>query len=176
MVSTGPDVQNYNFTHMYSFVDRRLNDREEVYLPNKDTLYSYICNPEFSKFKKILEKAKMISQLNNIQANFTVFVPDDDSLKDIPDEYFSNMDIGTAKQIVNASIIVKKINGELIQSSPVAYYYTLNPKMRMYITNIGGITIINNRTRITEYDITLTNGIIHKISDLIIPNEDHFMN
>ena len=73
-------------------------------------------------------------------------------------------------------MIDRKITKNLITSSPVAYYYTRNDKMRMYVTNIDDNTRINNSVNIVKYDINVNNGLIHIIDGIIIPNEDHFMN
>lgn len=176
MVSYGPDVENYNFTHMYSFVDYRPDKLPEVFI-NKNSIYAIIHgNPAFSIFRKIVEKANMIGVLNEMQGGFTVLVPVDSSLSHIPKKYFECMDIGLAKQIVKACCINGCIDKFLLTSSPVAYYYTLNPDMRMYITNIGGVTRVNNCANIIKFDMIATNGVVHVIEGFIAPNLDHFMN
>lgn len=174
MVSVGPDTQSYNYTHMYSFVD--LNSNSEQSEITKNSIYDYINKPGFSKFKMVVNRAKNIGLLNDIQANCTVLIPKDEFLTDIPTEYFSKMDDGLARQILASSIIDRKISKKLITSSPVAYYITRNPAMRMYVENISGITIVNSCSRIVEYDIQCNNGLIHIVSNLITPNEKHFMN
>lgn len=176
MVSYGPDVENYNFTHMYSFVDYRPNKKPEVCI-NKNSIYAIIYgNPAFSTFRKIVDRANMIGVLNEMQAGFTVLVPSDEGLANIPKSYFDTMDIGLAKQIVKASCLNGCIDKFLLTSSPVAYYYTLNPDMRMYITNIGGSCIVNNCAKIVNFDMKACNGMVHVIDGFIAPNMDHFMN
>ncbi len=176
MVSYGPDVESYNFTHMYSFVDYRPAREPEVCI-NKNSTYAVIHgNPAFSIFDGIVRKANMIGTLNDIQGYFTVFVPTDTSLSHIPKDYFQTMDIGLAKQIVKACCIQGCIDKYLLTSSPVAYYYTMNPDMRMYITNIGGVTRLNNCAKVVKYDMKTCNGMVHVIDGFIAPNMDHFMN
>ena len=118
----------------------------------------------------------MSNQLNSDQANFTLFLPTDDSLRHIPEEFFTQMDDGLARQIFNSSIMDRRLTKDLIMSSPVSYYYTKNPQMRMYVTNIGGKTRINNCSTVLQYDITCTNGLVHIIDNLLVPSDDHFMN
>ena len=91
MVSCGPDIQPYNYTHMYSFVDLRGNTPKQCTTPG--SIFHYISTkPEFSKFKKIVENAVMTGQLNNLQADFTMLIPTDNFLKYLPENFFTEMD------------------------------------------------------------------------------------
>ena len=167
---------SYMYTHMYSFTDYRGDNNEKMCI-NSYTIYDYISkNSMFSNFKKIVEKANMSGQLNDSQANFTIMIPSDDYLRHLPDEYFENMDDGLARQILKASTINRVLDKKIITSSPVSYYYTLNSEMRMYVTNIGGRTKINNCSTIRKYDISVVNGIIHIVDNLITPSDSHFLN
>lgn len=179
MVSFTPGVQPYNFTHMWSFEDLNYeNDGPKPrYCVDKKSIFGYIYNNRnFSRFKTIIEKAGMLAQLSEKQSDCTVFIPEDRNLTDIPVEFFTQMDDGLARQILNASIIDRRIGSELLKSSPCSYYYTRNPDMRMYVTNIRGNTMINNERKILEFDRCFDNGVIHLIDGLIIPNDSHFMN
>jgi hypothetical protein len=86
------------------------------------------------------------------------------------------MDTGQARSIVASSTLPRKLAKDLLTSSPVAYYYTKYPSMRMYVTNISGETILNGCVKVIEFDHILGNGFVHIVDGLIIPNEDHFMN
>jgi len=175
MTACYPESQNYMFTHMWSFQDLQGNKPE--LLRNKGTIYDFLVSDgSFKKFLLIVDRARMTSQLDQIDANFTMMIPPDNFLQQIPEEYFAQMDDGLARQILKASSINRKIDSQLITSSPVSYYYTLNPKMRMYITNIGGVTQINNCAQITQYDVPMTNGLVHITNGLVIPSDAHFMN
>lgn len=175
MVSLGPDCQSYNFSHMYSFVDLRSNTLEPVI--TRGSIYDFInSHPRFSKFKQIISRAKQIGFLNDSQANCTMLIPTDDFLKNIPQGFFDTMDDGLARQIISASTIDRKIDKKLLTSSPVAYYITRLPQMRMYVTNISGKTRVNNCVNVVQFDLNFNNGMIHIIDGLIVPNLDHFMN
>lgn len=188
MTSCGPDGQPSLYTHMWSFPDyRQQGNNSQSSQPalapcfSPGSLYAYFYgNPSFSKFRTIIDRAQMIGQLGGPQANFTILAPKDESLTQIPIEYFTKMDNGLAKQILDASIIHRPQNRKILTSSPVSYYATKNPEMRMYITNIGTksgmVTRVNNCASIVEWDIECNNGIIHVVDNIIAPNMDHFMN
>lgn len=176
MVSITPDTQSYLFTHMSSFVDYRSVKPPEL-CTHKNSIYDFLySNVEFSKFKSVVDKAQMIPFLDEIQANATIFIPSDKYLQHIPADFFSNMDIGLARQIVSSSTLPRIIDRDLLTSSPVCYLYTRNPDMRMYVTNINSRTTINNCINVIQYDIQRTNGIIHLVDNIILPSENHFMN
>lgn len=177
MVSYGPDIQNCNFTHMYSFVDYKNPTGVTTPCTIEGSIYDYISKrKDMCRIKSIIDKANMIGQLSDCEANFTLFIPTDNYLEHIPQEFFDNMDVGEAKQIIQSSMMWRSIDKKLISSSPVSYYITKNPQMRMYVTNIGGKTRINNCGMIKEFDIELNNGMIHITDMLIVPTNDTFMN
>lgn len=176
MVSYAPDTQSLLFNHMTSFVDYR-SDKEPKMCINEGSIYSILSdNPKFTKFKKIIDTANMMGLFNDIEMNSTLFATPDDFLKHLPDCFFTNMDNGMARQIVNSSLIPKILAKDLITSSPVSYLYTKNPYMRMYVTNINSVTTLNNCAKVIQFDKWCSNGIVHVIDNLLSPNEDHFMN
>lgn len=176
MVSYAPNTQSYLYNHMSSFVDYSTGKDPEMCI-NKGSIYDYINRtPKFSRFQKIVDTAKRMGFLNDEQATCTVFIPSNDYLGHIPENFFDTMDDGLAREILAASTLPKIIAADLLTSSPVCYLYTKNPKMRMYVTNISSRTKLNNCATVVQYDIWCNNGIIHLIDNLIEPSQDHFMN
>jgi uncharacterized surface protein with fasciclin (FAS1) repeats len=172
----GPYNEPLNYTHMFDFTDYR-NDGKKKPCFEKGSIYEYLYNSgKFTKFLMIIERADMIGQLGDLEANFTLLCPDDESLKKLNCDFFNNMDIGMAKQILNSSLLNRKIGKNLLTSSPVSYYYTKNPIFRLYVTNINSRIIINECLTVKQFDIKLNNNMIHVIDGLIIPDEKHFMN
>lgn len=176
MVSYGPDSQSLNYTHMSSFVDYRGKTVQPCI--TKGSIYEYIYkNNNMTRIKQIIDHAKFIGQLNDEQADFTCFFPTDQFINEhFNHNYFDDMDDSLARGILNCSMVNRKIDRKLIMSSPVAYYITKNPQMRMYTTNINNQTILNNRAKIITYDLKFNNGIIHIIDNLLIPTDETFMN
>jgi len=173
MVSYGPDIQSLNYTHMYDFIDYR-NTIESEPCRTKNTVYDYIFKrKDMSQFKKIVEKAMMEGYLNDLQFNSTIFIPLDNN---ISKDFVNQIDIGLAREIVKSSIINTIVDKKLLTSSPVSYYYTKNPIMKLYYTFLRNVSTLNNCCKVIEYDIKCNNGIIHLIDCLIMPSEEHFMN
>ena len=181
MVSYGPDTQSLNYSYMYNFVKRN-NDvsttaKTSSLCVEPGTIYDFLyTSRNFSKFLSIVDKARFSDQLNSNQADFTLFCPTDDSLRDLPADFFKDMDVGMARQIVYSSLMNRRIDLELLFSSPVSYYMTMNPRMRLFVTNIGGKTLLNETAYITLPNKQCTNGIIHGTNGLLMPTNQTFLN
>lgn len=164
-----PNSQSYDFTSMFDMTDKR--GILPITKPCPGTLLDVIENtPDFSKFNYLVKLANQQEVLNSSQANFTIFVPSDKMLRNISDNVFTNMDATTAWYIVKSSMIKNKIPSEILEDSPAAYFYTLSEANRLFITNISGITYVNNTIRVVHKDISCTNGMIHVTNGLFIPN------
>ena len=171
MTSQGPYTQSFNFTHMYNLGDLRSQStkyKKITVCPNSllDIIYNH---PDFTKMKYMMEISGLESIYNNLQANFTIFVPSDKALSGIRDDIFLNMDRGTARGIIQSSTLNKKIPSELLTDSMACYFYSLYPPNRLYMNTIRGELYINNDIRVIGKDILATNGIIHVIDKLIDP-------
>lgn len=168
MTSIGPYTQSYNFTHMWDIPDLRGCLPKKGY--TKNSLMDLISNtPGFSKFKYIIKLAKMDGIYNADQADFTLFVPSDRALANLPEEVLLNMDDATARNIVMASTLNRRITGELLADSPASYFVTRSRQNKLFITNISGQTYINNDLKVIDTDIEADNGLIHVVDGLIWP-------
>jgi len=170
MVSIGPYTQAYDMKHMYNFVDLRKKKTDRC-VQDKNTLMGIITgNPDFTIFAKIVDKAKYGGKLSQPQANYTVFVPSDAELKQkYSKQFIDNMDDGMAKQIMAFSIMNRKIDQYLLQSSPVSIFPTIDRSNSMYINTVNNITHLSNNTKVIHWNQPADNGIIHVIDNLLIP-------
>ena len=171
MTAIGPYTQSLNMTHMFSFVDYR-GPSEIVTCSSGNSIMDYIDkHPKLTKFKKIIKAANFTTQLSQKQANFTLFAPLDEHIGNV-----DNIGDGLARQILSMSLMDKEIDGNLLRSSPVSYIATKNSQNRMYITNICGVTELNQLAQVVQYDIKTDNGIIHLTNGLLFPTNNTFIN
>ena len=168
MVSNGPNSAYLRMTHMYDFVDlRKFNKQEPSY--NKNSLMDIIsCNPNYSIFLYILRLSKLDNLYNDLQANFTLFVPKNEFISG-HDSIFLNMDRYTAMNIVKNLTLNNIITSDLLEDSPASYFLTNNRSSKLLITNVNNVTKINNTIEIIEKNIPANNVIIHTINGLVIP-------
>jgi uncharacterized surface protein with fasciclin (FAS1) repeats len=169
MVSIGPYTQAYDMKHMYDFVD--LRKKHTTYPFPDNTLMGIIStNSDFSIFARLVKKARFSSKLSEKQADYTVFVPSDAELRKKYNEHFlNNIDDGLAKQILSFSMMNRKIDKKLLQSSPVSIFPTLDRSNSMHINTVCEITKLPNNTTVIHFNQPADNGIIHVIDNLLIP-------
>ena len=166
MVSTGPYSQSNNFTHMFDFVD--LRGISSIEKDDNNSLMGVINNnPNFSKFKYIVERARMNTTLSDAQSDFTLFIPLDNFISRLEIE---GMDISMARNIVKSAMLDRKITSELLEDSNSSYFFTKSKSNNLFINNMNGITYINEDIRIIQKDIITDNGIIHVIDNIILPS------
>jgi hypothetical protein len=143
-----------------------------------NSLFDYVENhPKLTKFSALLKRANVAGRYSDPELNITLFIPTDDHLKE-PHSFYAGLDMGEARKILAISSLNRKIDGDLIRSSPVSQYITRNPYSynTIYVTNISNVTEINNCVQVTEYDIDLGNAVAHLTTGFIFPNYDHFIN
>lgn len=168
MVSIGPYTEKTNYTHMFDMGD--LRGPLPIKKPVKNTLTYFLENhPEFSRFYYILKLAKLGHLYADKQANFTLFVPTNTCLSYIPEDVFVNMDISTAKHIIKASTLNRRITSDILEDSPASYFLTQDPTSRLFVSNLSGRTKINNTIDVVAKDLLMCNGIVHIINNIIWP-------
>jgi uncharacterized surface protein with fasciclin (FAS1) repeats len=169
MVSIGPYTQAYDMKHKYDFVEKRME--KSCICPY--TLMGVIGNnSDFSIFAGIVEKARYSGKLSDQQADFTIFVPSDTELRMKYSKIFlENIDYGLARQILAFSMMNRKIDKYLLQSSPVSIFPTLDRSNSMHINTVSCVTHLPNNTTVIHFNHPAKNGIIHVIDNFLIPVE-----
>ena len=177
-----PNSQGYNMTHMSSFVDQRLKPGIEIPIVyNQNTIYGILkSSGKFEKLCKIIEKSHLFARMNDRQADFTLLAPPDDKLTGIKPELIDEMDRGTATDIIKSMSLIRRLDSNVLKSSPVAYYPTDNRVQQLYVTNLVKdgeiVTRLNNRAKVIQFDVPCENGMIHVIDNLLVPDNEHYMN
>ena len=153
MVSTGPYSQSNNFTHMFDFVDLRGNASREQ--DNNNSLMGVINNnPNFSKFKYIVERARMNTTLSDPQSDFTLFIPLDTFISRLEIE---GMDISIARNIVRSAMLDRKITSELLEDSNTSYFFTKS----------NFISLLHKS--LFDFIIFFISGFLEQIFEMVLP-------
>lgn len=179
MVSNQGAWQPANMTHMYDFLDinppscRNGKDVLSVKV-DEDTLFGFLVkNPQFSKMAEIVIKSKMELLLSQKQSDFTFFITPNERLEDVNVKF---IDVGLAKQIVKMSLLDNRIPMRVLRESPCRYLYTKNEEQRLFVTCLYDEVVINNNAKVIMSDKNVSNGIIHVVNNLLIPNNNTYMN
>jgi uncharacterized surface protein with fasciclin (FAS1) repeats len=127
-------------------------------------------HPDFSIFSYMLNLANLEDLYSDSQANFTIFVPSDDSLKHVDKNVFVNMDRGTARHIIKSSTLKRRIPSSVLMDSPASWLHTQDPPNRLFVTNMNGRIYLNNNINVIHKGMQTYNGIIHDIDNPIWPD------
>jgi len=134
---------------------------------NKGSISNLIAtNPNLSIFCNILKKSNMYVLYNDPLANFTIFVPTNDSISCLN---LDTIDLAESISIVKASSFNRKVNNDLLKMDIESMFNTRDDNNRLLVTNVGNKIMINETINIVGDEIVATNGIIHIIDNIIIP-------
>ena len=121
MTAIGPYTQAYDMKQMYDFSDLR---GKKEYKVNKNSLLGIINNnPDFTIFAEIVKKSRYTGKLDDQQADFTIFVPSDNALKQkYSKKFLDSIDDGTSTQIITYSMMNRKIDKFFNTIQPCIYF------------------------------------------------------
>ena len=182
MTSSGPYTQALARTHMWSFVDRRgpysakkpsydeMLGEQRGHGRSPSSLMAALDRiPALSTFKRIVERAGMRPLLESSQAEITLFAPVNGSYGEW-ERVLPTLRVGTARVIVNASILPIRLPEGLLRGCPVCTYNGRGDRSRMYVDNLCGVTEINRIATVVEYDVpNIGNGVLHLTHGVVLP-------
>jgi len=159
-------------------------DIQDLYSPPKgfqpvcNTISGIIYNnPEFSIYKFLLEKSGLIKDYDDLQENCTLLIVSDENIRrnynnTFNENTFLNMSRLTARELLLYNTLPGKINYNALTSSPIARLMTKIDNFAystLFLKLYGNDYVLNNISRILDNEIIACNGIIHQISNLLIP-------
>ena len=107
---------------------------------------------------------------NDIQADVTVFVPDDKLLlKKFPKNVFLNMEKHQARQIISYNCLYRLINYKELISSRAMKLDTRIRGQPIYTNYCDKVLILNNTSRVIRPDLIVANALIHITDAFVIP-------
>ena len=161
-----PDL---DFTFLY---DKQ--NKEEKVLENS-LLYILENEKRLSMFRYMVKLSNLDWYFNDIQTNATVFIPTDEYILRKYPGMVENLDINTAYKIVTYSIVPKRVSKKGLLYCGMFYLDTKCNTTRLMIDSTNGEhNIIINKNKvgqvnILQTDIEASNGVIHIVDSLLIP-------
>lgn len=99
---------------------------------------------------------------------FTVFAPTDDAFGNLPDGLLESLTIEQLSEILQYHVISADIkSGDLEEEQAVASLTGEN----LFVTASGGEVLVNNQSSVITADVDASNGTIHGINEVLLPNE-----
>lgn len=169
MVSMIPCSTPYDMKHMYNFSNKR---NKTLNYPTNSLMGLINTHSDFTIFSKMIKKANYDIKFSSQQANFTLFVPSDISLKKkYTPEFLDNIDRGMATQILNYSMMIRELDQKLLQASPFGTYPTLDRSNNIKITTTYGKTVLKDNVNVIHFNYKASNGLIHVTDDFLMPKQ-----
>ena len=169
MAYIGPNTKALDFTHM---TDIRVSGVKPQVFTN--SIIDYLEGAKkFTIFLSILKRSNYYDYFKDLKNGGTIFVPSDEYMMSLKN-YVQYMDILTARKIVQASTLSRKVCSDVITSMPIVYLVTMLPMSKLevmnFIDNDGTMTTtLNNLATVKTFDIEVDNGIIHIVDKLVYP-------
>lgn len=140
-------------------------------LQSKRNVWHYICtNGKTNIFSFIVQRAQLVSLLEDVMFNNTIFVPlDKDLLEKYSLNYFKNMSQELAYRIVKYSILQSKLEYYVFETMYSSALFPANSYDRIKFSNINGNITLNDNALVHKGDIVCDNGVILFINNIIYP-------
>ena len=149
------------------------NDDEGNSIPVSNTIADFVGNAsDYSSLKAALDRADLTSVLSG-SAQYTVFAPNNDAF----DAFLLNNGFSTLEDVpvsVLQQVLLNHVVEGINMSSNLSTGYvktlaeesTTSNKIDMYLNTASGVEI-NGESQVLTADITVDNGVIHAINNVI---------
>ncbi|BCX48418.1 hypothetical protein HAHE_23260 [Haloferula helveola] len=124
----------------------------------------------FTILKKAIEAAGLEDTLDS-EGPFTVFAPTDEAFEKIPTETLDEWLKPENKEQLRAVLLGHVATGELNSNAISAGQVTSANSDKLTLT-VGDGKVMVNEAMVTKTDIDVSNGVIHAIDTVIIPEEE----
>lgn len=152
----------------YELPDKKPTLLNEPSYP-EDSVMGFLSQPEYSIFKYLTQVAQMDIRMSQSLFTSTVFVCDDENLKEqYGEDFFMKLDRNAALSIINYSIIPRIMTLKTLESVRMAKLDTRNPKNQINFLNKDGTLVLDGHI-VMLGQVGRSNGIIQKVSGLLIP-------
>ncbi|MFO1435107.1 MAG: fasciclin domain-containing protein [Gammaproteobacteria bacterium] len=131
----------------------------------QDIVDTFLAAGDFKTLSNALKAADLVGTLKSA-GPYTVFAPTDEAFKKLPTGTIEDLlkDKVKLTSILNHHIISGKFMAKDVKSGDTK---TANGDMLNVATSSEGVTVDN--AKITTPDIDATNGVIHSIDKLVLP-------
>jgi len=134
------------------------------------------ANPDFSILVAAVQRAGLVSVLSG-PGPFTVFAPTNAAFADLLTELgFANLE-AIPVPLLTQVLLYHVVSGNVPSSAVTTGYVPTNAdgvaasKLQVYAQKNGTTITLDSRATVTAPDITASNGVIHVIDKVILPND-----
>lgn len=155
-------------------------DDNNAYIYGTNSVVNYLENdPEYSLFVEAIEKAGLYNSLDGNSGSYTVFAPNNEAVEDYLAENnlesFEELDESELLRLVEYHIlsILTPREGFTTGYSPTLAAIPVNDStdanLSLFVKNTIDDVEFNGKIKITESDISVDNGLVHKVDHILVP-------
>jgi len=145
------------------------NDNGSVQMYKKDIVDTAVSAGNFNTLVTAIKAAGLVETLKG-KGPFTVFAPTDDAFAKLPEGTVENLLKPQNKEKLASILTYHVVSGKVMASEVVnlSHANTVNGQSVMIKTSHG--TVMVNNAQVTKTDIDCSNGVIHVIDTVLLPN------
>ncbi len=139
---------------------------EKAAMAKADIVDTAVSAGQFNTLAKALQQAGLVDTLKG-SGPFTVFAPTDAAFAKIPADQLNALLADKAKltKVLTYHVVPGKVTSDQVKSGEVA---TVEGQPLMIEASAGGVKV--NDAKVIKTDIMATNGVIHVIDTVVLPN------
>ena len=160
-------IQSYDLSDL-----KRIENKEPEY--RRNSVMGFLKNHgDFHIFSYLLKIAKIDITTDQVQFNSTIFVCNDEILKNrYGEELFMNLDRNSSIKILNSHILPRIVGKKTLLSRRLTILDTKDDRSQLsVINNNGNLSIATNCTQLNfmSDEIKLDNGTLYVLDGLFFP-------
>src|SRR5699024_2301705 len=123
------------------------------------------ANGNFTTLVSALQDAGLVDALN-AEGPYTVFAPTDDAFASLPDGLLESLTTDQLTEILSYHVLTAEVmSGDLQQEQQVEAL----AGGELFVT-VGEQVSVNNKTAVVTADVDASNGVIHAIDMVLLPD------
>ncbi|MCC5927210.1 MAG: fasciclin domain-containing protein [Bacteroidetes bacterium] len=123
-------------------------------------------NANFTTLVELLQQAGLDGALS--EGEFTVFAPTNAAFENLPDGLLASLTEEQVSTILQYHVIAASVPSAQLQPQQAVASLTGE---ELFITVADGSVTVNGNSTVTTPDVVGSNGIIHAVDEVLIPNE-----
>ncbi|HET8865747.1 MAG TPA: fasciclin domain-containing protein, partial [Gracilimonas sp.] len=143
------------------------DNNQTIVTPNEDNIVEYLNDQAgFTVLDQLIEESGLINILNGTE-EYTIFAPTDAAFAKLPEGYLDDLTAAQKAEIIAYHILESSV--QVGNNSYNELRVTLQGD-ELFLTVTSSLAKVNNSAVITSKNKTVSNGVIHSVDELLLPD------
>ena len=130
-------------------------------------------SPNHTILKTVIDNLNLQSTLQNPNADFTIFAPDDAAFNNLATALGTNINgllmLPNLTDIVNYHVLGNEILSSAISNGDIESPLSMSNTLKLTVTSGGSVFV--NQAEVNAADLTVDNGTVHSLDAVLLPDE-----